>query len=130
MRADPVVPPGRVGSGPAAAPPWRDRVLFAAAVLVQLLVLYAPRAPGPGGVAHLDKLVHLVVFAAVVWTGRRVGISALVLGAVLGGHAVVSEVLQATALGERTGEIGDVVADLAGVGLGLVVPTGRRSPSR
>lgn len=129
MRADPVVPPGRVGSGPAAAPPWRDQVLFAAAVLVQLLVLYAPRVPGPEGVAHVDKLVHLVVFAAVVWTGRRVGISALVLGAVLGGHAVVSEVLQATALGERTGDVGDVVADLAGVGLGLVVPTGRRRAS-
>ena len=43
--------------------------LFAVAVVANLVLLYWPRAPGTGGIPHLDKAAHLVSFALVTWTG-------------------------------------------------------------
>lgn len=105
------------------APTFRRaaRALFAGAVLVQLAVLYWPRQVGGGDQGHLDKVVHLLVFAAVAWTGRRAGLPAAPLAAVLVLHAVVSEVLQALVLPDRAGDAADVVADLAGVLAGTLL---------
>lgn len=100
-----------------------SRLFFAAAVLVHLLVLYAPAAPGPGGLPEgTDKVTHLVVFALVAWTGRRVGLSAYVLAVALVAHAGLSEVVQATWLPGRSGDPVDVLANLAGTVLGLLLP--------
>lgn len=103
-------------------------VVFVAALVVHLVVLYWPSPPAVGeGVPGLDKVVHVLVFASVAWTGRRVGLSSVWLGAALVGHAVVSEVLQHAVLADRAGDVGDVVADLVGVLLGLLLPV-RRPP--
>lgn len=99
------------------------RWLFAA-VVVQLVVLYAPRAPSTGGVPGLDKLVHVLVFGLVVAAGLRVcapGWLVLLLTVV---HAPVSEMVQAVVLANRSGDPLDVLADLVGCALGWWV--GRR----
>jgi alkylation response protein AidB-like acyl-CoA dehydrogenase len=108
----------------------RDRALFAATVVANLLLLYWPRAVGAGGVPHLDKVVHLVAFAAVAWTGLRAGLPARWLGALLGVHAVTSETVQAWLLPGRSGDPADALADLGGVVLGLIGGSWRHDRAR
>ncbi len=106
--------------------PWRG--VLVGAVLVQVAVLYWPRPPDVGGgVPGLDLVVHLVVFGAVALAGRRAGLPAVPLLVVLGAHAVLSELVQAYLLPERTGDWRDVVADVMGVAAGFAL--GRRSSS-
>ncbi|MGQ7297392.1 VanZ family protein [Quadrisphaera sp. KR29] len=103
----------------------RARLLLAAAVLVQLGVLYAPRAPATDQLPLvgpvLDKAVHLAVFAAVAWAGRRAGVPVALLAGLLLAHAVVSELLQHWVLPARSGDPLDAVADAAGVLVGLLL---------
>ena len=97
-----------------------DRALLAVTVAVQMAVLYWPRAAGDG-LPYVDKLVHAAVFGAVAWAGCRVGVPHRVLVPLLVAQAVVSEVVQARLLSGRSGDPADVVADLAGTGLGLLI---------
>jgi hypothetical protein len=111
--------------------PRRDWLLFALAVAVQLLVLYLPRVDtggvdGPG----LDKVVHATVFAAVAWTGRRAGVPVRLLAGLLVLQAVGSELVQGLLLPDRSGDPLDALADLAGVAVGLALPTGRHRDVR
>lgn len=93
-----------------------DLLLFVATALANVALLYWPRPVSTGGdLPHLDKLAHLLVFAAVAWTGLRAGVPARWLLPALGLHAVSSELAQAHLLPRRSGEVADVVADLAGV---------------
>lgn len=96
------------------------RVIFAAAVVVQLVALYLPQVPAVGGVAvpGADKAVHLLVFALVMLTGLLAGVPARWLAPLLAGHAVLSELIQHLLLPGRTGDPMDVVADLGGIALG------------
>lgn len=97
------------------------RALLAVTLVVQLIVLYWPRVPGPPGLLDLpglDKLIHMVIFAAVAWTGLRAGCRARWWLPLMVLHAGVSEVLQASVLPHRSGDWWDVVADVAGVCLG------------
>lgn len=117
----------------AAAHVWR--LAFAAAVVVQLAVLYWPRPVSAGGLPGVDKIVHAAVFAAVAWTGRAAGLSRVVLAGGLVAHAVLSEALQAWLLTARSGDPLDVVADLVGTAMGmlLALPAGqnvRREPQQ
>jgi VanZ family protein len=100
----------------------RPRALAVAALVVacavQLYGLYAPTSPGPPMPPGTDKVVHLLLFAAVMVTGLLAGIRARPLAAVLAAHAVVSEVVQHALLTGRTGDPWDVVADLVGVAVG------------
>ena len=96
----------------------RSRWLFAAAVVVQLVVLYAPRSPSGGGVPGIDKVVHVAVFALVTWVGLRSGAPRALVVLLTVVHAPVSELLQAVALPGRSGDAWDVVADLGGCVVG------------
>ena len=98
----------------------RERVLLALAVVVQLVVLYWPRAAG-GDLPYVDKLVHAAVFGAVAWAGCRAGVPHRVLVPLLVAQALVSEVVQARLLAARSGDPADVVADLVGTCLGLLL---------
>lgn len=110
-------------------------VLATAAVLVHLVGLYRTAGPpSPSWFPNVDKVEHLVGFAAPVfliilarwWTGRAAGrpltrrFAAVVAGA-FGLHAVVSELIQHFFYVSRTGDPLDVVADWLGVALGLTV---------
>lgn len=104
-------------SGPAEPAGSRlRRGAFVVAVLVQLVVLYWPRPVSPGTDLPVDKPVHALIFGAVLWTGARAGLPVRPLAAVLVGHAVLSEVVQATLL-DRTGDVLDALADLTGLAL-------------
>ncbi len=113
------VPAARRGSGPA-------RVALALAVLVHLVVLYAPRAPAPPGPVWLDKVVHVTIFAAVALAAAWVGLPRRPVVAVLLGHAVVSELVQWLVLPDRSGDPWDSVADAGGVALAVLVELGVR----
>lgn len=97
-------------------------VLLGLAVVLQLVALYAPDAPGSSsGIPYGDKVVHAVVFALpvlVAGIGRRSWWPVVaVLGAV---HAPMSEVIQHALLPQRSGDPWDVVADLVGLGLASI----------
>ncbi|MFX4286023.1 VanZ family protein [Janibacter sp. G349] len=92
--------------------------MLVAALALQVAVLYAPEAPGPPSpIPHGDKAVHALVFALpvlVAGLGRRGWWPLVALLCAL--HAPVSEIIQHVVLPHRSGDSGDVAADLAGVG--------------
>jgi hypothetical protein len=96
-----------------------SRGAFAVAVLVSLAVLFAPPDDVPFAPPGVDKLVHAALFAALALTGRWAGIGRTVLAPVLVLYAAVSEVLQGM-IG-RDAAVGDWVADVVGLLLGLLV---------
>ena len=107
-----------------------SRGAFAVAVLVSLAVLFAPADDVPLAPAGVDKIVHASLFAVLALTGRWAGVRRVVLAPVLVLYAAVSEVLQGM-IG-RDAAVGDWVADVVGLLLGLLVWDwlGRRDRSR
>ena len=106
------------------------RLVFALVVAGSLGVLFAPASDVPSAPPGVDKVVHLVVFAALALSGRWAGIggTALAVGLLL--YAVVSELIQALPALGRSASTADLAADAAGVLLGLLVWAwaARRSP--
>jgi hypothetical protein len=96
-----------------------SRGAFAVAVLVSLAVLFAPAGDVPFAPPGVDKLVHASLFAALALTGRWAGIARVVLAPVLVLYAALSEVLQG--LIGRDAAVGDWIADVVGLLLGLLV---------
>jgi VanZ family protein len=101
-----------------------SRGVLAVAVLVSLAVLFAPGDDVPSAPPGVDKLVHLVLFAALALSGRWAGIRAAVLGALLVVYAGASEVVQGWLPLERSASVADWGADVAGVLLGLLLAAG------
>jgi VanZ family protein len=98
---------------------WIWRAAFVAAVVLQLYGVYAPREAGPQvGIPQIDKVAHCFLFAAVAFTGLKVGLPARWLLGALVANAVVSELVQHWVLPQRDGDPLDALADLAGVALG------------
>lgn len=98
------------------------------ALVVQLVVLYAPSGLGSGSFPHGDKLVHATVFALPVFFALLARLPGAAVVTVAALHAPGSEIVQARLLAERAGDPWDAVADLVGVGLGVLaaVVVGRR----
>ena len=109
--------------------PRRARSLLPAvvALVVQLVVVYAPSGGGAAPFPNFDKLVHVTVFALPVLFALLARLPLLPVVAVMALHAPVSEVVQATLLPHRSGDPWDAVADLTGVALGVLVATATRS---
>ncbi len=97
------------------------QVALALAVAVNLVILFWPRPPSPGGLPGLDKVVHLVTFGSLALTGLRAGVAGRWLLAALAVHAVASEVVQELLVSRRSGDPRDVVADLGGVLAGTLL---------
>jgi VanZ family protein len=97
------------------------RGAFAVTVLVSLAVLFAPPSDVPAGPPGIDKVVHFTLFAALAMTGRWAGVGQGVLAGLLVLYAAGSELLQGTELVDRDASVGDLVADSAGVVVGLVL---------
>ncbi|MDO4785149.1 MAG: VanZ family protein [Propionibacteriaceae bacterium] len=100
-------------------PRWVWWVALAVALAGHLLALYLPGDPEPGRweVPGLDKAVHLALFCIPAYLARRLTGSAWPM-AVLLAHAPVSEVVQWGLVPYRSGDVLDLVADVAGVALG------------
>ncbi len=105
--------PGLAVHGPLA------RGAFAVAVLVSLVVLFAPADDVPFAFPGADKLVHASLFAALALTGRWAGLGRAVLAPVLVLYAAGSEILQGI-IG-RDAAVGDWIADVVGLLLGLLI---------
>ena len=88
-------------------------------LLVSLYVLFWPDpASGGGRFPGADKVVHAGLFGLLALTSRcRFGTHGSVLAALVA-YAVVSELVQAALLSNRSGDGWDVLADLAGVATG------------
>lgn len=117
---------------PSPAAVWRW--LLGIAVVAHLLALYWPGSPdaGPIDVPHLDKAVHVALFAVPAYLARRVTTRwwPIVLLAV---HAPLSELIQWRFIGHRSGDPLDLVADFTGLALGVLAarrPRAAVSPSR
>ena len=98
-----------------------SRGAFAVAVLVSLAVLFVPGGDVPSAPRGVDTAVHGLLFATLALTGRWAGIGRRPLTVLLVGYAVVSEVLQGLLPLQRSGSLGDGLADVAGLGAGLLV---------
>jgi hypothetical protein len=99
---------------------WRVAAL-AVAVVVNLVILFWPRAPGGADVPGLDKVVHIATFGALAWTGLRAALPARWWLPLLALHAATSEVIQGVLLPHRSGDVLDVLADLVGVLAGSLI---------
>ncbi|MGY2081360.1 VanZ family protein [Modestobacter sp. SYSU DS0657] len=100
-----------------------SRGVLAVTVLVSLAVLFAPPGGVPDSPPGVDKLVHLLLFAALAGSGRWAGIGRAVLAGTLVLYAAVSELLQGTDMVGRNASVGDLLADVVGLVLGLAVWT-------
>ena len=108
-----------------------SRGAFAAAVLVSVVVLFAPAGDVPSAPPGVDKVVHLLLFAVLAATGRWAGLRPRPLALGLAAYAGLSELLQAVTPLGRSGSAADLLADLAGIALALLawrsgVRSGRR----
>jgi VanZ family protein len=103
------------------AAPWVPRAVLAVVVVVNLVILFWPRAPSETAVPGLDKVVHLATFGSLAFAGLWAGLTARWWLPLLGVHAVTSELVQAYLLPHRDGDVRDVLADLAGVVAGAVL---------
>ena len=85
---------------------------------LSVVVLFSPSDGGVSLFPGSDKVVHLVLFAALAATCRwRFGDRPAALAA-LASYALVSEVVQGVLMATRSGDPLDVVADLLGVAIG------------
>jgi hypothetical protein len=91
---------------------------FGVALAVQLIAVYAPDGPGGPEINGLDKVIHVLIFAAPALAALMVGIRARWALGILAVHAPVSELIQHFVLPQRSGDVLDVLADLGGVVLG------------
>lgn len=105
------------------------RLALAILALVANVGFYLPDAPSSvGGVSlgGLDKLYHAGVFALTIWAlgrllapVRRFPMGWVVLAGAL--HAVLIELVQGALLPHRSADAADVLADLVGVALGVLI---------
>ena len=109
-----------------------SRGAFALAVLVSLAVLFAPASDVPTAPPGVDKIVHGLLFLALAFTGRWAGIRQSLLGAALVAYAAVSELIQGLTPLDRSMSVGDWLADVVGVLIGLALWTwvARRTADR
>lgn len=94
------------------------RLAFGVALAVQLIALYAPDGPAGPEINGLDKVIHVLIFAAPAFAALMVGIRARWALGILAVYAPVSELIQLFVLPLRSGDLLDVMADIGGVVLG------------
>jgi hypothetical protein len=96
-----------------------SRGAFAVTVLVSLAVLFAPASDVPLAPPGVDKLVHLLLFAALAVSARWAGIGWSAAAGLLVPYAAVSELLQGLPQLGRSADVLDWLADVVGILLGL-----------
>lgn len=89
--------------------------------VLSLFSFFTPGPDLPPAPDISDKIEHAAIFAVLALTGRLAGFGVRRLLAALAAYAVVSEVLQAVLPIQRDGDWHDVVADLTGTVLALLL---------
>jgi VanZ family protein len=90
-------------------------------VVLQFFALYWPRVDVQGPVTWSDKVVHVILFAVPTAAGLLAGFRPVYVVGAMALHAPASELVQHYLLPHRSGDLGDAVADLCGVVLGVTV---------
>ena len=103
----------------------RWQIAFVVALIVQVWALYWPHQPSVGSGLPLDKVVQFGLFFIVSYAGLRAGFSQPIVVGVMLGQALLSEIIQHFLLPERSGDVWDLVADVAGVTVALWVARDR-----
>jgi hypothetical protein len=96
-------------------------VALGLALVMQLISLYSPEVPAGPQIAGIDKVIHILIFAAPALAALMAGLSAPWVIGILAVHAPVSEVIQHFALSHRSGDPFDMLADFAGIAIGVLV---------
>lgn len=96
---------------------------FAGTVVVSWVILFTPESGVPTAPPGTDKVVHLLLFAALAGTGRLARLPAAPLLVGLVGYAALSEVLQELLPIGRSGDWVDALVDIIGAGLGWAFTT-------
>jgi len=96
-------------------------IALAFGLAVQLVALYSPRGGGQPPFPGADKFVHATIFAVPVIAGLLARLRGSLVVGLAAAHAPVSEIVQATLLPQRDGDVWDAAADLTGVLVGWVV---------
>ena len=98
------------------------RLLFAAALVLSVVILFAPGSDVPTAPHGTDKVVHLLLFALLAVTGFGADIATRHLAVGLMAYAIGSEVAQGLLAALHRSPSGwDVAADACGVLLGLAI---------
>jgi hypothetical protein len=100
--------------------PQLARTVFALLLGISLAMFLTPGDDVPQGGPN-DKLVHGLIFVALAVAGRWAGAPWLGLGIGLAAYAGVTEILQAVLPINRDGNVPDFLADVVGIGVGLLL---------
>jgi VanZ family protein len=98
-----------------------SRGTFAVVVLLSVAILFAPGSDVPPSPPGVDKLVHAGLFLALAVSGRWAGVRRGALAVLLPLYAAASELIQAIPALHRDATLGDWLADVVGVLLGLLL---------
>jgi hypothetical protein len=112
---------------------WRSgsllsRAVFATAVLVSMVMLFAPPSDVPSGPEGSDKVVHALMFAVLLIVGAYARLPLVVIVPVLIAYGGVAEIVQG--LIGRDADFWDWVCDSCGVAIGVAVAAVVRSRHR
>ena len=100
--------------------PQLARTVFALLLGISLAMLLTPGDDVPQHGPN-DKVVHALIFVALAVAGRWAGVPWVALGLGLAAYAAATEILQAVLPIDRDGNPLDLLADAAGIGIGLVL---------
>lgn len=93
--------------------------MFAALAAAILALALQPQGSGPPLLPHIDKLAHAGAFAMLTLVGARTGLRPWLLAGLLLAYGVGIEVAQGLLTTTRDASLADVLADAAGIALGL-----------
>lgn len=109
------------------------RLPFVVALLVTTYLFLTPLDEPPPGPENSDKVVHALLFCVLTLLGAYARVPLVPLAVGLIAYAVGTETLQSVLPIHRFGDVADGIADVAGIGLGLLLvrlPTSRRRGGR
>jgi hypothetical protein len=100
--------------------PLLARGVFALLLGISLVMFLTPRDDVPQGGPN-DKVTHALIFVVLTVAGRWARVPWPALGLGLAAYAAVTEILQATLPIHRDGNVPDFLADVVGIGVGLLL---------
>jgi len=103
---------------------------FALALVLSVGILFAPASAVPSAPAGTDLVVHVVLFAALAYTGLLAGLSRPLTVIALLVYAAASELIQSMPVLNRAASPVDWLADAVGIGVGVGLSLALRRRAR
>lgn len=103
---------------------------FGLVLVVSFCIFFAPASAVPSAPIGVDKMVHVVSFAALSYTIVLAGMSRPRAVVVLLAYGATTEVVQTLLPLNRSGSWVDVLSDAAGIAVGIALGLALRRPER